>query len=40
MRTDGRESGNVEDRRGMGGIPGGGRTIGGGTMLGQVVVAA
>jgi len=38
MRTDGRESGNVEDRRGMGGIPGGGRTIGGG--IGVLVVAA
>jgi uncharacterized protein len=37
MRTDGRESGNVEDRRGMGGIPGGGRTIGGG--IGVLVVA-
>jgi predicted metalloprotease len=37
MRTDGRESENIEDRRGMGGIPGGGRTIGGG--IGVLVVA-
>ena len=40
MRTDGRESGNVEDRRGMGGIPGGGRTIGGGIGVLVVAVAA
>jgi uncharacterized protein len=40
MRTDGRESGNVEDRRGMGGIPGGGRTIGGGIGVLLVAVAA
>jgi len=40
MRTEGRESGNVEDRRGMGGIPGGGRTIGGGIGVLVVAVAA
>ena len=40
MRTDGRESGNIEDRRGMGGIPGGGRTIGGGIGVLVVAVAA
>jgi uncharacterized protein len=38
MRTDGRESGNVEDRRGGGGF--GGRTIGGGLGVVVVVVAA
>jgi uncharacterized protein len=38
MRTDGRESSNVEDRRGAGGF--GGRTIGGGLGVVVVVIAA
>jgi hypothetical protein len=38
MRTDGRESSNVEDRRGSGGL--GGRSIGGGIGVVVVVIAA